>query len=88
MLEEDVDFLSHHGSKGMRWGNRQKTNENLRRWKKENAGFKVLQSRKFNEAKLTLIRELKTKTKTKKLVGVGKAYTQDLVITDDSTMNL
>ena len=73
-LQEGVDFLSHHGSKGMRWGNRQKTNENLRRWKKENKAFKALNTKKYTELTRATYSSLKQDVAKKANLSVGVIF--------------
>lgn len=84
-LEEDVDFLSHHGSKGMRWGNRQKTNENLRRWKKENKAFKALNSKRYTELTQTAYASLRQDVSKKAVLSVGAIFINAFINTNTSS---
>lgn len=86
-LEEDVDFLSHHGSKGMRWGNRQKTNENLRRWKKENKAFKALNSKRYTELTQAAYASLRQDVSKKATLSLGTIFINTLInnITSNQT---
>ena len=86
-LKEDVEFLKHYGTKGMRWGVRKRRNESARA-KKFNA---TNRAKKLSDADLkTAIERMDLEKKyvdlSRGTSGAGKKYTREIIENSGKTV--